>query len=259
MSSVKSDELCAALLARVGTFRPLELDENEISGATWVAAVQQAAPVVGSWMRARRIPSTIVESTLADIDRHLRLHREHTGQVGFDAPWWLAEVLSGSLFQMGRLQFALRLLRRAETPPPGHSGRWLLDVHIPEAGPLTPSAVADSFDAAAPFFAEYFPEQPVDTAVCASWLLDPYLAQQLAPVSNIVRFQQMFIPYGEQRDDDLDALYFIFGTRNLAGLPLLPRESSLQRLVLERLESGERWHVAHGYRELFSPPNPSAR
>ena len=71
MSSVKPDRLRDAIIARLGTFQPLALDEDaEISDATWVAAVQQAAPVVGSWMRARQIPSDIVEATLGDIDRH---------------------------------------------------------------------------------------------------------------------------------------------------------------------------------------------
>ena len=259
MSSVRADELRDAIIAQVGTFEPLTIDEaTEIPIATWVAAVREAAPAVGSWMRARQIPPNIVEATLADVDRHLRLHREHTGQVGFDAPWWMTEVLSGSFFQLGRLQFALGRLRAGEDPPPRIGGSWLLDVHIPEAGPLTPGAVAASFEAAGPFFTQYFPGQPVDTAVCASWLLDPYLAQHLAPTSNIVQFQRLFIPYGEMRDDELDALYFTFGTRNLGDLPKLPRASSLQRLVLDRLESGQRWQVAYGYRDLLSPRTPSA-
>jgi hypothetical protein len=149
-------------------------------------------------------------------------------------------VLTGSMYELGRLQFDLR--RQQDD--------WVLDVHIPESGPLTPDAVKNSFDSAVTFFARHFPDKPVRAAVCESWLLDPYLAAHLSPTSNVVAFARMFTPVGEPRDDELDALYFTFGQRSLDNLNRLPRESSLQRLVLDRLAAGEQWHVVKGYREL---------
>jgi len=126
-------------------------------------------------------------------------------------------------------------------------------VHIPEAGPLAPDAVCESFDRAALFFARHFPKQPARTAICNSWLLDPFLADHLPPTSNIVTFGQSFTPYGEPVDDDLDAVYFTFGVRSLEGIHGLPRRSSLQRLVLDRIASGGRWTRARGYRPLPTP------
>jgi len=107
--------------------------------------------------------------------------------------------------------------------------------------------------ASALFFARHFPKQPAQTAICNSWLLDPFLADHLPPTSNIVTFGQSFTPYGEPVDDDLDAVYFTFGVRSLEGIHSLPRRSSLQRLVLDRIASGGRWTRARGYRPLPTP------
>ena len=217
---------------------------------SWVAGVLAAVPRVAAWMSDRGVDEAVIEATLADVGRHLRLRRSHTGELAFDAPWWQFAVLSGSLYQLGRLQFDLRRSRPEESALPVDPGPWVLDVHIPEAGPLTPDAVLASFEAAKAFFARHFPAQPVTVAVCASWLLDPHLLTALHPESNIVRFQRLFTAFGEPRDDQLDAVYFTFGRRSLDDLDRLPRATSLQRAVLDRLTAGERWTVVHGYRTL---------
>ena len=240
-----------ALLAELGSFSstwPEEIPPG--SAAAWVSAVLGAVPAVADWMRAAGIPEPTIAATLGDVGRHLRLEHRNTGRAGFDAPVWMLAVMSGSLYQLGRLQFDLRRRHPLESVLPAGFGEWVLDVHIPEAGPLTPEAVAASLRLAVRCFGEHFPDRPVRAAVCASWLLDPYLGRHLDPSSNMVSFQRLFTAFGEPRDDQLDAVYFTFGQRSLDGLDRLPRRSSLQRLVLERLESGQRWQVVHGYLEL---------
>ena len=221
-------------------------DGAQVSSASWVAGYLAAAPVVSSWMRDRAVPDDVIAATLGDLGRHLRLHRRHTGNVGLDAPQWLGAVLSGGLYQLGRLQFLLRRRRPDEDGLPVGSGPWVLDVHIPEAGPLTPDVVSDSFRRAVAFFDRHFPGQPAHLAVCSSWLLDPYLADHLPASSNIVAFQRRFTPFGAARDDELDALYFTFGARTLDALDNLPRNSALQRVVLDRIEAAGRWQVVSG-------------
>jgi hypothetical protein len=257
----RDDRLQAAritelFVAELGAFSAVGMEIPEASPAAWVGGVVAAAPRVAGWMRTHGIPPPLITATLGDVGRHLRLHRKHTGDTGLDAPIWLFAVLSGSLYQLGRLQFDLRGWRADEPVPPIDTGAWVLDVHIPESGPLTPDAVADSFDRAGGFFGQHFPDKPVRVAVCASWLLDPYLGEHLAPSSNMVAFQRQFTPYGDPRDDELDAVYFTFGQRSLDNLDSLPRDSSLQRLVLGRLADGDQWHVVRGYREL-SPRTPT--
>jgi len=246
------DQAREEIVARIGGFAPgtpLPTSSDTVLLATYL----EAAPAVADWMIRRGIAPATIAATLGDLGRHLRLHRAHTGAFGFDATWWLATVLSGTLFQLGRLQFQLRRLRPDEPQLPAATGRWVLDVHVPEAGPLAPEAVAESFDRAALFFARHFPKQPARKAIRNSWLLDPYLTDHLDPTSNIVAFGQSFTPYGEPADDDLDAVYFTFGVRSLDGINSLPRRSSLQRVVLDRIASGGRWTRARGYRRLPTP------
>ncbi len=243
------DTIAGGLRDRIGAsdapWPPLEA-----SGPCWVAACLAVAPDVAGWMRARGVPEPVIAASLADVGRHVRLHRRHTGTFGLDAQWWMCAVLSGEMFQLGRLQFAVG--QQGSVPAPVDTGPWVLHVHIPESGPLDPASVAASFARAVGFFARTFPERPVTTAVCSTWLFDPYLAAHLPPESNIVRFARLFTPYGEPMDDELDALYFVFGRRTLEGLDVLPRRSSLQRLVLDRLAAGGRWQRVRGYRAL--PP-----
>lgn len=256
-----ADVIRDQLTAELGSFLRGSAEMPDFPGpdtpnSAWVAGVLVAAPNVADWMAARDIGEPVIAATLADVGRQLRLHRAHTGRVGFDAAFWMFAVLSGSLYQLGRLQFDLRQFRPDEPTPPVDTGAWALDVHIPATGPLTPNAVAASFNEAAAFFARWFPEQPVRFAICGSWLLDPALGEHLADGSNIVRFQRMFTRYGDPRDDELDALYFTFGQRSLEGLDRLPRTSSLQRLVLDRLAAGQHWSVVRGFRRLPAPISP---
>jgi hypothetical protein len=218
--------------------------------AAWVAACADAVPEVAGWMRARGVAESVIAASLADIGRHVRLHRRQTGAFGVDVPWWAAEVLSGCLYQLGRLQFGLAGPGRV--PPPVPTGPWVLQVHIPESGPLVPAAVARSFVLAAEFFPRNFPDRPVSIATCSSWLLDPYLAAHLPAESNIARFAGEFIPYGGLVDDEFDTLYYVFGSRTADGLGEFPRDTALQRLVLDRIAGGGRWHRARGYRRLAS-------
>jgi len=247
-----ADRVHDEIVARVGLFAtPTPLPST--SDTVLLAAYLEAAPTVADWMIRRGVPAATVAATLGDVGRHLRLHRARTGSFGLDAAWWLAAVLSGTLFQLGRLQFQVRRPRPEEPQPPVALGPWFLDVHIPEAGPLCPEAVDDSFRHATAFFARHFPKQPARTAICNSWLLDPFLADHLPPTSNIVMFGRSFTPYGEPVDDELDAVYFTFGVRSLDVLDRLPRKSSLQRLVLDRIGSGGRWERVRGYRPLPAP------
>ena len=248
---VAVDRVAGEIVLRVGNFAPRS-PLPPCSDTVLLAAYLEAAPAVAEWMARRGIPAATIADTLGDLGRHLRLHRAHTGGFGLDAAWWPAAALSGTLFQLGRLQFQLRTLRPAEPQPPAATGAWLLDVHIPEAGPLAVRAVDDAFRRAGRFFPLCFPGQPARAAICNSWLLDPYLADHLPAAANIVRFARSFTRYGEPVDDDLDAVYFTFGVRSLVGMHRLQRRSSLQRLVLDRIESGGRWTRARGYRPL--PP-----
>jgi hypothetical protein len=148
------------------------------------------------------------------------------------------------------LQFLLHQAPESNPVPGTEPGEWVIGVHIPETGPLTPDEVDASFDQAREFFPRHFPEYPVRVATLGSWLIDPYLLDHLPQDSNMVRFGRRFTPYGKPTDSQESAVYFTFRSRDLDGLHKLPRDTTLQRLVLDRIESGGTWQNAFGYLRL---------
>lgn len=195
------------------------------------------------------VPDEISWASLADLGRQVGLHRRTYGEFGFETQWWLIPHWSGVLYHLGRLQF---LLYAEQQPVPGvEPGEWVIGVHIPETGPLTPDAIDDSLDQARTFFAEHFGDKPVRTATLTSWLLDPHLVEHLPAGSNMVRFAERFTLLDRPvENDDGSAVYFTFRSRDLDQLDRLPRDTSLQRLVLDRIAAGDHWHNTTGYLRL---------
>jgi len=111
---------------------------------------------------------------------------------------------------------------------------------------LTSEEVDASFRWARRFFAKHFDEYPADAFVCSSWLLDPELGSALPESSNMVRFQRRWSLEGEPAIGDDDALFFTFNRRPPVDLDSLPRDTSLQRAILDRLHSGGHWQVWGG-------------
>lgn len=191
---------------------------------------------VRDYHRSRGIADDISWQSLSDLGQQAWVHRRTYGAFGLHTYRWLSLAWSGALYWLGRLQFDLEL----------DGEDWVLSTHIPESGPLTPASVDDSFRRATGFFARHFPDYPTTDFLCASWLLDPALAAVLSPQSNLARFQRRWNRYGEAMSGDADALFFTFSRRGDVDLTQLPRETTLQRAILERLESGGHWSLWRG-------------
>lgn len=202
----------------------------------WIEAILRFAPVAAERLERSGVSPAVIEATFADIGKQMELHRRTYGGFGMDTWWWLVLHLSGLLFRLGRLQFHLH----RETA----KGPWVIGLHIPEDGPLDPASVDESLALAAVFFARQFPDARIDHASCDSWLLDPHLSAGL-PASNMAKFAARFSNV-ELRNEPKDALYFTFRAPADAEPTTLPRESSLQRLVLERIDAGGTWQVGKG-------------
>lgn len=240
-------EVLDILASRLGTGAesPAKQGEQEL---VWIEAFLRFTPEIIRWHAERNVTEDVSRDTLADFGRNLAINRRVHGRFGMDTWPWLTHHFAGHIYQLGRLQY---LIHRNQDPIPGTAdGEWILGIHIPETGALAPEAVADSLARARPFFAASFPERALRTANCASWLLDPYLPGHLDPGTNIARFARLFTPYGEPRNTPTDAVYFTFRTRRMDQLDQLPRETSLQRMVLERIDGGGIWQLGYGYLEL---------
>ncbi|SKA80714.1 hypothetical protein SAMN06295879_0232 [Agreia bicolorata] len=241
----------AALRRSFGSFNQIPVDEPTQEPLVWLKAFFTLTPRVVAWSRRHDIPERVIRDTLADVGRHLAISRRVTGEFGLQTWRWLTYHFTVRIFALGRLQFALERAKPAvEVEGVIAAGDWVLAVHIPESGPLLPALVDESLVAAKKFFAEHFPQHPVSVVTCDSWILDPFLLDRLSPESNVGSFVRRFTPIDHSSDGHTDALYFVFRTRDLTRLDELPRNTSLQRAVLERLELGETWQVAWGYLTL---------
>ena len=129
------------------------------------------------------------------------------------------------------------------------SARRTLDIEARAVAALS-VRLDDSFAQAREFFPRYFPEYPVKTANLWSWLIDPYLLDNLPQDSNMVRFGRRFTPYGEPTDSQDGAIFFTFRTHGTDHLDELPQDTTLQRLVVGRIKDGGTWQSAYGYLRL---------
>lgn len=242
------------LLERLGsadeTVPDLSTAELPVTEADWLEAMLRFVPSIIDWHSQHDISEAVSRDSLADFGRNLAINRRVHGGFGMDTYKWLTHTFAGRLFQLGRLQY---LIHQSQDPIPGLAdGEWILGIHIPEGGGLGTTAVAESLALAAPFFERHFPDRPVRFANCASWLLDPYLAERIDQWSNIARFANLFTPYQKPQPQPTDAVYFTFRTRSMENLAALPRETALQRIVLERIDAGGVWQLGFGYLSLPS-------
>src|SRR5256886_2870579 len=197
----------------------------------------------------RGIPDDISWATLSDLGRNLKRDRLLLGDGGLRTSGWLTLHFRGSIYQLGRLQLNRVNIRAAHVADAFREGDPALGIHIPESGPLTPEGCDESFARAQPFFARHFPETPTRVAICTSWLLDPQLAEYLAPESNIMRFQRRFELVGEGSDGDADVLRFVFH-RIAPRIDDLPERTTLERAFVAHLRKGEHWRSRTGWLEL---------
>lgn len=257
-------EICARMLsgqADAGTRKAIELlaerwDDAEapllkqVEGVTeqqWIEALLRFSPLAAERLEEAGVAPVVIEATFADLGKQLELHRQTTGEFGLATWWWLLLHFAGVLVRLGRLQFHLHPLESDDS--------WVVGIHIPEDGALDPASVDASLNLTANFYAEHYPEVSIDHGYCDSWLLDPQLAAGL-PGSNIAAFAARFNEVS-LRDAQDDALYFTFRVPAGADVSTLPRDSSLQRLVLDRIVNGGIWQCGKGRIPWPAPTKPT--
>ncbi|MFI1485865.1 acyltransferase domain-containing protein [Streptomyces sp. NPDC020747] len=213
-----------------------------------------ALPYVRAYHLQRGVPADVSRRTLADLGRHMAVHRRRVGTSGLLVPWWIGLHFHGELYQLGRLQF-----QRARLG--GHTGEaasaagldtgpgdLCLSVHIADfRGPLSPEACDQSLDLAREFFARHYPDERYAVAECHSWLLDRQLQRYLPADSNIVSFQERFqVAYEETKADDKGPVGFVFGDPELP-VEGLQRRTRVERAVVDHLRAGGHWYGGHGW------------
>jgi hypothetical protein len=229
----------------------------------WIVVFLCAVPDIRGWHQSHGVPEDISRDTLADLGRHVRLYRQRNGQTGLDTHWWISLHFRGGLYAIGRLQYTPFRLQTGPGGPlfwydeatagtlgPGFKrGDPALGLHIPETGPLTPAACAESFAHARAFFGEHFTEYANALGVCTSWLLDDQLLEYLEADSNIVAFQRRFELVPGVRESDSSAFHFVFG-RGPEVIDRLEPRTTLERAIVQHVRNGGHWRLRTGWLRL---------
>ena len=209
------------------------------------------APRLRRWHADKGISEEVSLETIADVGRQIDICRCIYGRWAFDEMAWLGHHFAGRLFQLGRLQFAFGLWwiplaagEECDLEPMAP----VLDVHIPDIGPLDPDDCDRSFALARRFFAEHFPSFDYRAFMCFSWLLDDQLGDYLAADTNIMRFQRRWRLVQPERPtpDRAGVLRLVF-RRIDPDLDDLPQGTTLQRTIVGHLRAGREWETGLGY------------
>jgi hypothetical protein len=120
-------------------------------------------------------------------------------------------------------------------------GDWVLDLHIPAGGSMTLDLCKDSFNKAFKFFDQYLPSKIAKAIICHSWVFSPVLSQIIKPKSNLIYLQEIVNLYPIPKNSR-DGFFFLFGSASEnAQISDFPRDTSLQRSILEYIENGNSW------------------
>lgn len=115
-------------------------------------------------------------------------------------------------------------------------GMQVLNIHIPECGPLSQAQVQSSLEQAQAFFAARGLESRI--AICESWLLDPALLTYGADCGNIVSFQRRFTKYPECTMESA-AVSRVFGRgTDETQVEALAEDTRLRRGLKQYLRTG---------------------
>lgn len=195
---------------------------------------------------ARGISREVTIETMRDVNVWLDGYYQQTGVRGMGEYCWLRRHFTGDLFQIGRLQFRLE-----ETFGLVPEGRTVIETHIPRGGKLDPQECLKSFEAAEAFFDRHFPGHGAKYFFCDSWLLSPDLGELLDDNSNILKFSGLWTHIPFKPDHSAQAIRHIFGINFVRkDLEQFPEDTSLQRKVKTRLQSGRDVNMGAGYRLL---------
>lgn len=202
-----------------------------------------AAPRVPEFFAPYGFPESVMRETMTDLKVWLRNELKYRKVCGlsFRALEWQGHLYRGWVTRHGRLECCSEYKYHRETLRDENGnillepGDQVIELHIPEDGPMDIDECIKSMHRMAEFFAEYRKDIQWKGFLCESWLLDRQFRDMLSPDSNIVKFQDLGIhyPVGETRD----SVFRIFGTPE-TDPDSVENPTSLQRKTAEFIRNG---------------------
>ena len=209
-------------------------------GQAWFAASYFGVKAAKEHYRKQGIPPDVLYDTMTDITAWLRNSKRNYGVFGlcYAGPWQAA-LYHGEIVRRGRLECNLQQfyngpeLRDKNGEIPVREGDPVIQLHIPEDGPMDLESCGRSLKQMAEFFAEVLPDYDWKGFHCVSWIFDPLLLPMLPEYSNILKFYRT--GYSYPVDIAADTKFRIFGT---ADPDKVEDPTSLQKKAAEFLRNG---------------------
>lgn len=219
---------------------------GENADVLWMTACVMLAEKTYGIYAERGIAGDIFWDTMSDITIWVKVARRDWGTWGLHNQFgWLSNHLRATLFRLGRLQFELRKFRCEEYTKGGRTvrrGDPVINIHIPEGGPLDRDSRFDSYRRAHDFFG-------LDVFVCDTWLFYPRHTEFLQPDSNILAFMRDFdIIESSEKEGDLSNMWRIYGRRDSYDPAELPRDTGMRRAYADWLARENKTGSGYGVR-----------
>lgn len=191
------------------------------------------------------IPEEILLDNLKDIAVWTRIWSEVKGELYLGELPWLSNHMTPRLFKIGRLQFCMNTLPEDIESKGLKKGEPIIEIHIPERGPLKPEECKKSLDMAKDFFAKYYPDYDYRCFTCDSWLLGSDPEEIVSPESNIGRFIRMFEIVHRHPHDSIVQYLFKWNTR-WETVGNFEAKSSLAKEIQRRALNGKHFDEGFG-------------
>lgn len=201
------------------------------------------------------IPEEIFVATMSNAVQYSVATKLKTGVFGLITDLYVhAQRLLFELgaFRIGNLNFEIIIFKR-DFEFDGHSiknGEKCISVHIPRGTDFSDELCERSYLEAKAFFKKYY---GIDNGIfhCHSWMLHPWLKEDISPESKIVKFGTKFTLYATSKD--LSPNEYVFPKEYENGrcdFENFPENTSIQRAAKKRLLSDMPYGCAEGVRFL---------
>lgn len=190
---------------------------------------------------SKGISESIIIDTLKDIVNWAKTYSNIKGKLYLGELFWLKRHLTGRIFRLGRLQFALGYSHVDNKEFNLNKKDPILEIHIPKGDKLTVEECEKSLTLAKEFFAKFFPDHKYKYFTCDSWLLDENLKKYLNEKSNILQFANMFKVI-ESKDSNAVIKYLFSWDTTVSNLASKIPSSDLAIKIKNAVLKGEIFH-----------------
>jgi len=205
--------------------------------------------------RERGISEDIFIATMSNTVQYSVTTKLKTGVFGIITGIYVhsqRHVYELEVFRIGNLNFEIIVFKR-DFEFDGHSiknGEKCISVHIPRGTDFSDELCERSYLEAKAFFKKYY---GIDNGIfhCHSWMLHPWLKEDISPESKIVKFGTKFSLYSIE--NDLAPNEYLFPKQFEEGdinFESYPENTSMQRAAKRRLINKLPYGCAEGLRFL---------